>query len=555
MLAALLLLSLATAQQQQQLDFDVLVYGATPAGVLAADAAAGEDSRLRVALLDPRALVGGCMAGGLANSDTGTVKAVIGGRARKFFEQVNATYGGAFMWAFEPKVAEAIFRGYFLASKGNVALYSSTRIVSVSTAPSPSGRRLTSVTVANGTVYSAKVFVDASYEGFLLPLAKVSSTFGREPASQYNESAAGVTDTVARPGVYTVQPQLFAGANPRWANGTLLPLVQAQPPGAIGSGDNRTQAYMFRLTTTGVPGKFLQPWPLPARYDPAQYELFRRVLAAAEARAEGGAAFLLHDIISNCTNLPHGKCDQNSQFFDQTGPGFSWDYPAALLAGDWDAQVGVWGRYRDFQLGLIFFLQNDPGVPAGVRARMGTFGLPLDEYPTSSGTPVAGFPPQLYVREALRMVSDFVLTAADRETALHKNDSIGMGSYSIDVIPVSRFARGDATVMEGGIQAPSFLPPTLPPFQIPYRAIIPRQSEATNLLVPGALSASHLAFCAVRLEPTWMVLGESAGVAAARAVAAEVDVQALDVPALQARLRQLGQVLEYSGQVPGERRK
>lgn len=536
---------LAGCVAQQTIDVDVLVYGSTPAGVMAAVAAGGEAPTLKVALLDPRALVGGCMAGGLAYTDTGTVEAVIGGRTRKFFEEVNATYAGQYMWEFEPHVAEALFRNNFLGSQGNVALFSSTRIVAVDAVMTPTGRRLTTATAANGTVFRAKLFVDASYEGFLLPLANISSTYGREPASQYNESAAGVSDTVNHPGVYTVQPQLFSGVDPRWPNGTLLPLVQATPPGALGSGDKRMQGYMYRMTTTGVPGNFLQPWPTPARYDPTQFELFRRVLVAAEARAAGGAAALSADILSNCANLPQGKCDQNSQFFDQTGPGFSWDYPSALLAGDWAAQEAVWDRYRDFQLGLAYFLQNDPALPAAVRARMGTFGLPLDEYPAGSGTPVPGFPPQLYVREALRMVSDFVLTQADRESALAKNDSIGMGSYSIDVLSVSRFASGGETLMEGGVQAPSWLPPSLPPFQIPYRAIIPRRAEATNLLVPGALSASHLAFCSVRLEPTWMVLGESAGVAAALAAAAEVDVQAVDVGKLQARLRQLGQVLEY----------
>lgn len=520
--------------------YDVIVYGATPAGVLAADAAAGEGAR--VLLLDPRLLIGGAMSGGLCNTDMGTDTGVIGGRALKFFEQVSYHYSGRNdtppMYTFEPHVATSIFEDYFLASKGPLLTTSAgSRLVSLSMG---AGARILSGTIANGSVFSAAVWVDASYEGFLLPLANVSHTYGREAASVYNESAAGVTDTVAHEGVYNLQPQLFASVDPFWANGSLLPLVQS-PPGPLGSGDNRTQAYMFRLTTTGVAGNFLQPWPKPDAYDASEFELFRRLLAGSSSN---------HSIIGYCSNLPGGKCDANSQYFDQQGAGFSWDYPAAVAANDWEAQEAIWGRHRDLQLGLAYFLQNDPSLSPEQRAFMGTFGLPLDEYPASTGTPVAGFPPQLYVREALRMVSDFVLTQADREMNVNKSDSIGMGSYSIDVIPVSRFPVFNAasgrneTLMEGGIQAPSFLPPTLPPFQLPYRAITPPRAQATNLLVPGALSASHVAFCAVRLEPTWMVLGESAGVAAAHAAASGEDVQDLNVPSLQARLRQLGQVLE-----------
>ena len=550
MVHTLVLLLLSSALSQPITDVDILVYGATPCGVMAADAAAGESPLLRVALLDPRALVGGCMAGGLANTDKGDDTRVIGGRALKFFQRVSAAYGGApgsVQYTFEPKVAEGIFRNYFLASKPNLTLHSNTRIVSAAATASPSGgRRLVSVTTSTGSIFSAKYFIDCSYEGWLLPLANISYTYGREPAAQYNESAAGVTSPSGVPGAYTVQPQLFAGVSPFVGapGGSVLPLVQAQPPGPLGSGDSRTQAYMFRMTTTAVPGAFLQPWPRPASYNASLYELFRRVLAA-----KGG------HLLGPCSNLPNGKCDSNSQYFDQTGPGFSWDYPPAVAAGDWAAQQAVWDSYRDFQLGLAYFLQTDPLLPPAVRGNMSTFGLPLDEYPLASGSPgVAHFPPQLYVREALRMVSDFVLTQADRTTHTSKPDSIGMGDYTIDVLPVSRYPQRNAstgeygTAMEGGLQAPSFLTPGLPPFQLPYRAILPPRAQADNVLVPGALSASHLGFCAVRLEPAWMVLGESAGVAAAAAAAAAAKgggaVQDVSVPELQARLRELGQVLE-----------
>ena len=230
----------------------------------------------------------------------------------------------------------------------------------------------------------------------------------------------------------------------------------------------------------------------------------------------------------------------NNHYLSQ--PYLSRAYPAAVAARNWTAQQAVWDAHRDWQLGLFHFLATDPRLPQALRDSAFDFGLPLDEH-----VACGNFPCQLYVREALRMQGAHVLTQRDVAGGVAQPDSVGMGAYTVDVMhqacsPDPADAAG-SVLCEGGMQSPSFLNKTFLPFQVPLRALTPRAAECTNLLVPVALSSSHVGFNAVRLEPTWMTLGESAGVAAALAARDDVDVQAIDVQALQARLWALGQVL------------
>ena len=527
---------------------DVIVYGSTPAGVLAAVAAAREGAS--VLLLDPRATpVGGMMSGGLGNTDLGTTTAVLGGLTRRFFEENCAHYypdgpKPCFFANFEPSVALDIFLGpAFLGNASTpVAVHTSTRFTGL-TKDAATGRIVSGVTAAGDTV-SATSWVDATYEGALLPLAGVSTAFGREAVAQYNESVAGVlpephnASTPDHP--FTSQGQLWEGLSPFFSNGSLIPLV-TPPPGAVGSADDRLQAWNLRFTLTNDTANMLQPWPRPASYDPAQMELLSRYIAARNATAFTHTGLCCGATLPAAPGRPRTKFDVNSQRTDFQG--LNWGYAQAVRAGDWAAQERILQAHRDLTLSYFYFLQNDARLPASLRASMSDFGLPLDEHVACGHH----LPCQVYVREALRMVSDFVFTQADVEAANTKADSVGMGAYTIDVMHGSLYAAADPAVgilQEGGMQAPSFLPKTFAPFQIPFRALTPRRAEATNLLVPVALSASHVGFCAVRLEPTWTVLGESAGVAAAMAARAGVDVQDVDVRALQARLRALGQVLE-----------
>jgi hypothetical protein len=503
---------------------------------LAAVAAAGEGAR--VLLLEPRVSVGGAISGGLCVTDTGTTTAVIGGRTLRFFEAVaNATPGapaGKPLYRFQPHIAEGVFEAW-LQSAG-VALATEARIASL--LMDGDSRRVARALLANGSLVSGRVFVDATYEGALLPMAGIRFSYGREANATFGELDAGVVPsphpawTAAHP--FVAQPQLptsLHGAALRWPNGTLLPGL-TPPPGALGSADATAQAFCFRTTLTNDTRNMLQPWPRPDGYDARLFELQLRVILERnlthvdEVCWLGGA-------------LGADKFDVNNHELCQF-VGLSWPYAAAVAAQDWAAQEAVWRAHRDATLGLFYFLQNDARLPPALRASAATRGLPLDEH-----TKCGNLPCNLYVREALRMQSDFVFSQRDVEAGARQPDSVGMGAYSIDIMHHHRYDAGGAAgvVQEGGMQAPSFLNATLPPFQVPLRALLPRRADATNVIVPVALSSTHIGFNAVRLEPTWMTLGESAGVAAAMAATRGGDVQDIDVAALQERLRALGQVL------------
>lgn len=526
-------------------DVDVLVYGATPAGVLAALGAAGEGAR--VALLDPRGWVGGMMTGGLSVTDTGVTKTVIGGRTRAFFEAVARHYGNAkgVQWNFEPHVAANIF-SRLLGEAVNVSVRLNTRIVALASAPGAGGPHVTTAALAGGGALSAAVYVDATYEGALLPLANLSYAYGREPASAFGESVAGVLPVphpsweAAHP--FVAQSQPWAGGNITGRDAGGAPLAGLAPaPGPVGSGDARVQSYSYRLTLTWNASNMLQPWPKPAGYNSSLYGLQLQAIAARpdlKTFAEVVSA-PQHPSVPGVDKLDWNN-HRLGQFY------LSDAYPAAVAAGDWAAQEAVWAAYRDAILGLFYFLATDARVPAAVRGSAGAVGLPLDEHAACGH-----FPCQLYVREALRLQGAYVFTQADVDsTAPPPPDSVGRGAYTVDVMHVACFlARNGSTgaegvLCEGGMQAPSWLNKTLAPFAVPLRALLPHAEQAANFLVPVALSSSHVGFNAVRLEPTWMTLGESAGVAAAWAAKrTQGDVHALDVGALQARLRELGQVL------------
>ena len=549
MLARLLLTAissslLAICSSGAASSYDVVVYGATPAGVLSALASSGEGSS--VLLLDPRGWLGGCMSGGLAVTDIGVTTAVIGGRTRAFFEAVARHYNSSSspLFNFEPHVAEKIFTWLLAEASPSVTVRLSSRIVSLSASSAGAGgRRITSATLADGTAIAAAVWVDATYEGSLLPLANLSFVWGREPVSAFDESVAGVLPvphpvwTPDHP--LTTQPQPWWGVSGRGGDGAPLPGL-SPAPGPVGSGDAMVQSYSFRVTLTWNASNMLRPWPRPAGYDRTLYGLLEQAIAA-----RGLQTFA--EVISASRNplLPGvQKLDWNNHNLAQFY--LASPYPAAVAAGAWAAQEAVWTAHRDAILGLFYFLSSDAAVPASIRDSAYEFGLPLDEHAACGH-----FPCQLYVREALRLQGAYIFTQGDVEGAAPPpRDSVGRGAYTVDVMHGACFlARNASTgvegvLCEGGMQAPSWLTKTLAPFQIPLRALLPRADEAVNVIVPVAISSSHVGFNAVRLEPTWMTLGESAGVAAAWAAnRTGGDLHALDVYALQARLWELGQIL------------
>jgi hypothetical protein len=492
---------------------DVVVYGGTAGGAIAAIAAAGEGER--VVLIEPGKYIGGMVSGGLGRTDFGN-QAVIGGLSRDFFLRLGKHYGEEITWYFEPHVAEQTLRNW-LAEAG-VQLEFGSPVESVA----KDGALVTGIRLVDGRRFSGTHFIDASYEGDLMARAGVSYTWGREAESVYGESLAGTRE-------FSDKHQFEHAVNPFGADGKLLPLIQDLPLDPPRTGDRKVQAYNFRLCMTKVKENRV-PFPKPEGYDPARWDLFARYLAV---QPDLSVAKLMNPLM-----VANGKTDTNNN-----GPistdyiGGSWEYPEA----DYARRAEIWEDHKRYVQGVMYFLQNDPRVPKALHEEMAEWGLAKDEF-----TDNANWPHQLYVREARRMVGDYVMRQRDLQDKLTKPDSIGMGSYNSDSHHVQRIMVaqagpwGDATpraLNEGDMQV------GVRPYEIAYRSITPKREEATNLFVTGAFSASHVAYSSMRMEPQYMILGHAAGVAAAQARARGVGVQQLDVAALQTRLREQGAIL------------
>jgi hypothetical protein len=496
--------------------YDVLVYGGTAAGVIAAVAAAREGAR--VVLLEPGQHVGGMVSGGLGWTDFGN-KAVIGGMSLEFFQRTGKKYNTTIAWTFEPHVAETVYKE--LLSEAKVEVIFGQRLRE-KTGVDKSAAHLEAIHMESGAGYQAGVFIDATYEGDLSAQAKVSYTWGRESMSQYGESLGGVR-------AKTPLHQFGVTVSPYDAAGQLLPLVQPGPKGDVGAADKKVQAYNFRLCLTDVAANRL-PIPMPAGYDPARYTLLAR-LVAAETAQNGGTPPTISQLMKP-DRIANGKTDVNNNGAISTDYiGGSWDYPE----GDYATRKRIWQEHIDYTQGFLYFLINDPQIPAAVRADVGRFGLSKDEFVDTDH-----WPHQLYVRESRRMVGEFVMTQKDIQTDRTKPDTIGMGSYNSDSHNVQRVPTADGAVEnEGDMQVP------VTPYQIPYRVILPKRAEATNLLNPVTFSASHVAYSTLRMEPQYMIIGQAAGVAAKMAIDKSIDVQDVDVPALQDKLRATQAVLAY----------
>jgi hypothetical protein len=514
-LALLLLPTLALAQSS----FDVVVYGGTAGGVMTAIAAARRGAK--TALVEPRQQIGGMVAGGLSGTDVGK-REVIGGLALEFYYRTGRAYGldrhlQELAWMPEPKVAAAVFRamlaeaGVTLLERHRLREKTGTRVVD---------RRIVELTFENGARLAGQVFADATYEGDLMAQAGASYTFGRESSAHYGESLAGVR-------AFTQSHQFAIDLPARDASGQLLPEISAAPRGEPGSADRRLQAYNFRVIATDVPENRL-PWPRPAGYDPARYELLARYLAAMTPHL--GRPMKINEV-SLLRVIPNGKVDLNNRGgFSTDYIGKNYDYPD----GSYAVREKIWRDHEDYQKGFYYFLANDPRVPASLRDEFNRYGLAKDEF-TANGH----WPDQLYVREGRRLVGEFVATQKDLQTERTKPDAIGMGSYASDSHNVQRHVNERGFVEnEGDVQVP------VQPYQIPFRLLLPKKSEVTNLLVPVCFSASHVAYSSLRMEPQYMIIGHAAGLAAAAAAKSGQDLHDTDIAALQLRLKAEGAVFE-----------
>jgi FAD dependent oxidoreductase len=534
---ALLLLPAAHAKEPVH---DVVIYGGTSGGV----AAAVQTSRLgkSAILIEPSQHLGGLTSGGLGATDIGN-KGAIGGIAREFYRRIKKHYddpanwrqekradyrsGRATeaaaedtMWTFEPHVAERLMNELVREAKVPVVL---GERLDLKHGVEKRDGAVVSIRMESGKVYRGRRFIDATYEGDLLALAGVSYHVGREANSVYGETLNGVQ--VA----HAVKHQLMPGVDPFVKPGDktsgLLPGVVAGPPGEDGSGDQRVQTYNFRLCLTDVKANQI-PFAKPAGYDPLRYELLLRNFEAGETRTPWSPIF-----------MPNRKTDVNNNYgFSTDNIGLNYAWPEA----DHATRDKIFQEHLLYTQGLLWTLATSERVPPQVREEVHRFGLCQDEFQLSGG-----WPHQLYVREARRMIGAYVMTQNDCQRKRTAEDAVGLGAYNMDSHNVQRYVdeQGHAR-NEGDVQV------GVSPYPISYRALIPKESECTNLFAPVCLSATHIAYGSIRMEPVFMVLGQSAATAAVQSIDGGVSVQRVDYAKLRERLLADGQVLEWKGPIP-----
>ncbi len=496
---------------------DVCVYGGTSGGVAAAVAAARLGKS--VAFISLNNHVGGMTASGLGVTDIGPGNdtSYVSGISREFYQRVGAAYGSTnlVIW-FEPHVAENVFRQ--MLTEAGVNVYSNRLLVSTTMV----SNRITQITMQDGSGFRAKQFIDTTYEGDLMAAAGVTFTWGREGTNVYNESLAGIRSAG---GSYNYSPYLISGNT----NSGLLPLVNTNFGGVVGQGDQRLQSYNFRLCLTqNVTNKIAIT--APANYSEANYELVRRYVTNRFA-VDGSVS--LSSLIHIQQIIPNGKTDINANgelSTDYVGYNYTW------ATNSYAERAVIRAAHENYIRGLLYFYATSPNIPANLNTEAQSWGLAADEF-TDNG----GWPWQIYVREARRMLSDYVMTQSNCEARVTAPDGICLARYNIDSHGVQRVASSGFSRWEGSIGG---TPPY--PYPISFRSIIPRSNECQNVFSTFALSASHVAFASCRMEPVFMMASHAAGVAAAFAMDDNVPVQQLNYAKLAAQLRADGQLLSWT---------
>jgi hypothetical protein len=514
---------------------EVTIYGATVAGVSAAIEAKNHGHS--VIILEPGKHVGGLTSGGLGATDIGN-KAAIGGLARDFYRRLGKHYtndaawkfgrredyrinrSGAQeveFWTFEPHIAEQILRE--MLTEAEIRVIHNVRL-DRKNGVEKAGARIRSIRMEGGQVYKGTIFIDASYEGDLMAAAGVSYHVGREANAVYGETLNGVQTANARHHQFIkpVDPYVKPGD----PGSGLLPGVVAGPPAKDGEGDRKVQAYCFRMCTTDVPEN-QREWVKPEGYDPLRYELLLRNLEAGDHRIPWNPIF-----------MPNRKTDTNNNFAISTDHiGANYDYPE----GDYATRERIFRDHLSYQQGLMWTLANSPRVPEEVRKHFQRLKPAKDEF-----VEMDGWPHQLYIREARRMISDVVMTQDHCQGRTQVDDPVGLAAYTMDSHNIQRYVDADGHARnEGDVQVGGF-----PPYSISYRSIRPKKSECTNLLAPACLSASHIAYGSIRMEPVFMVLGQSSGAAASLAIKAGCDLQDVDYTQLSELLLKEGQNLRWT---------
>ncbi len=476
---------------------DVCIYGGTSAGVIAAIQA--DRMGKSVVLLEIGRHLGGLSSGGLSHTDGGDEQ-VCGGLAREFYNLTGKRN-------FRPSDAEAAFAQ--LLAKTSVTVIFNAHLQHVRKA----GAAIEAITMEDGLTIRAQQFLDCTYEGDLLARAGVSWHAGRESNSVYGENYNGIRAPGQGGHNWPAEISPYRVADD--PNSGLLPRITSAT-GQPGDGDERIQAFCFRMWLTK---ENPQPFPKPDGYDESEYEVLARLFEA------GVNPTIRWSLDTNNHHLFRG-----AYFIDYVGGNYAW--PDA----NWVERERLFQEHVRYQLGVMWFLTHSDRIPEPYRSQLRLWGLPADEYPTTGG-----WTHQLYIREGRRMVSDYVMTEHNCTGREVPQDSIGLASYNMDSHHC-RMVDVDGSIRnEGNVEIP------VEPYPIAYRAITPRPDECTNLLVPVALSSSHIAFGSIRMEPVFMLLGQSAATAACIAIDAGSSVQDVAYDKLQSRLVADGQILEYTG--------
>jgi ribulose 1,5-bisphosphate synthetase/thiazole synthase len=543
MISRTFLASIALTLATQAADHDIVIYGGTCAAITAAVQA--KQMGKSVIVVSPDTHLGGLSSGGLGFTDTGN-KSVIGGLARDFYhriylhyqkpmswvQQKQSEYGNKgqgtpamdgenrTMWIFEPHAAEQVFEDYVKEFGLEVVR---DEWLDRAKGVTKAGDKITSITTLRGKTYVGKMFIDATYEGDLMAAAGVDYHVGREANSVYGEEHNGIQVGVLHHGHHfgAVKQPISAYKIPGDPKSGVLPRINTEPVGEFGAGDERVQAYCFRSCYTTDPSNRI-PFPKPQGYDASQYELLLRVL-----NSDWPEFFQKFDPI------PNFKTDTNNHGpFSFDNIGYNYDYPEA----SYDRRREIIAEHRLYQQGLLWFVANDPRVPATVQKELQNWGLPKDEFIDNGN-----WSHQLYIREARRMIGHFVMTENELRKKKPTPDSVGMGSYTIDSHNVQRYVTAEGTVQNEGDIGVS----TNGPYEIAYGSLVPKTGQGSNLLVPVAMSASHIAYGSIRMEPVFMILGQSAATAAAMAIDGKLSVQKVPYQQLRERLLKDGQILQY----------
>jgi len=517
---------------------DVIIYGGTSAAVSTAVQVVRMGKS--VIIVSPDIHLGGLSAGGLGFTDTGN-KEVIGGISREFYHRVwkyyqtdeawkwqeKSAYGNKgqgtpaidgenrTMWIFEPHVAEQVFDDFI--SDNKIKLYRDEWL-DRSGGIEMDKNAIKSIKTLSDKVFKGKIFIDATYEGDLMALANVDFHVGREANSVYGEEWNGIQVGVLHHGHHmktNIDPYIIPGD----PSSGVLPKISEEDPGQKGEADHRLQAYCFRMCLSNHPENRI-PFPKPENYDPKNYELLARIF-------ESG----WRDVFNKFDPIPNRKTDTNNHGpFSTDNLGMNYDYPDASYL----RRKEIINEHEDYQKGLMYFIANDERVPEEIRDKMSQWGLAADEFVDNGN-----WPHQIYVREARRMIGEFVMTENEIQGNNPVDRSIGMGSYTMDSHNVQRYIKPDGFVQnEGDIGVHP-----KKPYQIDLGSILPKQDQCKNLLVPVAVSSSHIAFGSIRMEPVFMILGQSAGTVAAMALEKGIKIHDVEYAELKEVLSKDGQVL------------